>query len=83
MGRFRTGQLESDLGFDRIRPRFRESDVGFAETEVGFGETEVGFDVGKIEFSDKFCTLEPISSYEVDGTCVPHTKHEVRHTQSS
>ena len=66
MGRFRTGQLESDLGFDRIRPRFRESDVGF--------------DVGKIEFSDKFCTLEPISSYEVDGTCGPHTKHEVRHT---
>ena len=76
MGRFRTGRLESDVGCDRIRPRFRESDVGFAETEVGF-------DVGKIEFSDKLCTLEPISSYEVDGTCVPHTKHEVRHTQSS
>ena len=83
MGRFRTGQLESDLGFDRIRPRFRESDVGFANPTSVSIESDLGFDVGKIEFSDKFCTLEPISSYEVDGTCVPHTKHEVRHTQSS
>ena len=39
--------IESDVGFDRIRPRFRESDVGFDRIRPirpRFRESDVGFD---------------------------------------
>ena len=69
--RIRRRIRQSDLGFD-------EADLGFDEADLGFGEADLGFDLGKIQFYYKFCILEPISSHKMDGTSIPHTKHEVR-----
>ena len=64
--------IENDIDLAKTTSFSIENDI-FGENDVVLAKTtsfSIENDITKIQFMDKFCSPEPISNHEMDGTCM-------------